>query len=162
MTYVRRRSLRARKAPIATVPLRSSEAGPPDPRPIEQPAVLATGLNENGQPRGGHQYYPGRDTIAPPSGIPRNIPDALEDVEDIGQLAPTKGKGRSLSVHLPARHLEVLEWAAAQRGQTVADLAAEMLRGPLAGLRSDFKRAQSGERPATVRRSEMGAIIGGE
>jgi hypothetical protein len=166
MTYVRQRNTRMRKAPVAVRPRLSAEAGPPDPHPIEQPAVLPTGLNEAGQPRGGHQYYPGRDTIAPPGGIPRNIPDPMEgydeDIGDIGDILRSRGAGRTVSVHLPTRHLEVLSWAAQARGQTVEQLAEEMLRAPLAGLRSDFQRSRTGGHPGTVRRSELGKFIGEE
>ncbi len=129
------------------MPVAQSEPGPPDPGPIEQPAATPAG----------HQYYPGRDTRAPPHGIPRNIPDPAEDDGITGVPAPRgKRTAAAVTVAVPLRSHEVLAWAADASGMTLDAYLVQVLAGVAASMRPQFRQAKTGRVGGSVRAGELG------
>lgn len=132
---------------MAVVPLAQSEAGPPQPGPIEQPAV---------HPATGGQYYPGRDTLNPPPSGPRNIPDPLEDDDGpvpVGQ----RSNAVVLSVAVPMRTFQVLAWAADAAGMPAERYVVQCLAGVAASMKPEWRKATSGRAGGSVRARDIGS-----
>lgn len=128
----RRRRRHRRKSAVAVVPLAQSEAAPPDPGPIEQPATDAAG----------NQFYPG----------------GPGDEDEVGPISPGKRKASRVAIEVPVRTAEILQWAAAHSGMTLDGYLTQVLASVAASMRPEWRRSQIGRFGGSVRARDIGKI----
>ena len=131
----KKRRRRKRKPPVAIVPVASQNAGPPQPGPIvgevEEKALRGVGDVA-------YADEEDRDDIPAPVGI---------------------ATGDKLTIDVPLRMGDVLDWFAKSQRQTRDQAAAGLLRHALARMRPAWRAAVTGTNGGTVRPEDLAGIL---